>query len=46
MDYGEKNEMEMVNQFPSTGVAGKAGRKYKFESQQVPKRKTNTGQNS
>jgi hypothetical protein len=46
MDSGKKNEMEMVTQSPSTGVAGKAGRKYKLESQQVPKTETTTGQNS
>jgi hypothetical protein len=39
MDSGEKNELEMVSQYPSTGVAGKTGRKYKIESQQVPRRK-------
>jgi hypothetical protein len=46
MDSGEKNEMETVNQSPSTGVAGKAGRKYELESEQVPKRKINTWQKS
>jgi hypothetical protein len=39
MDSGEKSEIEMVNRSPSTGVADKAGRKYKLESQQVPKGK-------